>query len=63
MSAYAATGRIGQISLDEMGALAQMARQSTGSPEQTTTAIEALIRNFNDRTPSENAFFGRHQTV
>lgn len=50
MSAYAATGRIGQISLDEMGALAQMARQSTGSPEQTTTAIEALIRNFNDRT-------------
>lgn len=33
-----------------MGAMLQMARKATGGPEETATALEALIRNFNDPT-------------
>lgn len=47
-AAYASTGRMGKVAVAEMGAMLQMARKSTGSPEQTATALEALIRNFND---------------
>ena len=47
-AAYASTGRQGREAVAEMGALLQMTRKATGGPEQTATALEALIRNFND---------------
>lgn len=47
-AAYASTGRIGKQAVAEMGAMLQMTRKATGGPEQTATALEALIRNFND---------------
>lgn len=47
-AAYASTGRQGKQAVAEMGAMLQMARKATGGPEETATALEALIRNFND---------------
>lgn len=47
-AAYASTGRQGREAVAEMGAMLQMTRKATGGPEQTATALEALIRNFND---------------
>lgn len=47
-AAYASTGRQGKMAVAEMGAMLQMARKATGGPEQTATALEALIRNLND---------------
>ncbi|WP_026601690.1 phage tail tape measure protein [Methylomonas sp. 11b] len=47
-SAYAAVGRSGQIASREIGAVAQVVRGATGSSEQATTSIEALLRVFSD---------------
>ena len=47
-AAYGSFGRIGRGAVSEMGAMLQMAAKGTGSPEQATTAFEALIRNFTD---------------
>lgn len=49
-AAYARTGRKGTEAVSEMGALLQMARKSTGSPEQAATSLEALMRNLTDST-------------
>jgi len=45
-SAYAAVGRSGQLATREIGAVAQVIRGATGSSEQATTSIEALLRVF-----------------
>jgi hypothetical protein len=47
-SAYAAVGRVGQMASREIGAVAQVVRGATGSSEQATTSIEALLRVFSD---------------
>lgn len=47
-SAYAAVGRTGQLASREIGAVAQVVRGATGSSEQATTSIEALLRVFSD---------------
>lgn len=47
-AAYAATGRVGIPAIREMGAMLQMIKQGTGSPEQAATAFEALLRTLND---------------
>lgn len=47
-SAFAATGRTGMAAVRSMGALAQVARQGTGSSEQAATALEALLRTLQD---------------
>ena len=47
-SAYAAVGRSGQLATREIGAVAQVIRGATGSSEQATTSIEALLRVFSD---------------
>jgi hypothetical protein len=47
-SAYAAVGRVGQLASREIGAVAQVVRGATGSSEQATTSIEALLRVFSD---------------
>ncbi len=46
-SAYGQLGRTGVEAAAEMGAMLQMARKSTGSPEQAATSLEAYIRNLN----------------
>lgn len=46
-SAYGQMGRTGVEAAAEMGAMLQMARKATGSPEQAATSLEAYIRNLN----------------
>lgn len=46
-AAYGQMGRTGVKAAAEMGAMLQMARKATGSPEQAATALEAFIRNLN----------------
>lgn len=46
-AAYGQMGRTGVEAAAEMGAMLQMARKATGSPEQAATALEAFIRNLN----------------
>lgn len=48
ISGYAAVGRFGQMAIRELGAVAQVVRGTTGSSEQATTSIEALLRVFSD---------------
>lgn len=47
-SAYTALGRTGLPAIREMGAVLQVIRQGTGSPEQAVTAFEALLRTLGD---------------
>lgn len=47
-SAYASIGRGGADAVAEMGALLQMIKKGTGSPEQAATALEAYLRALND---------------
>ena len=47
-SAFAKFKYQGQGAVRQLGALSQMARQSTGSSEQATTAVEGLLRTLSD---------------
>lgn len=48
VSAYASIGRTGPEAVREVGALAQVARQATGSSEMAATAVEAMLRALTD---------------
>ncbi|HDO1316330.1 hypothetical protein [Aeromonas veronii] len=48
VAAYSSSGRQGTGMLQEMGAVLQMIRKTSGSSEQTATTFEALMRAFND---------------
>ena len=52
-SAFAGLGYTGPGAVRELGALAQVARQATGSSEQATTAVEALLRSLADASKLE----------
>ena len=47
-SAFARLGYQGGGAVRQLGAISQMARQSTGSSEQAATAVEALLRTLSD---------------
>ncbi|MDE0203343.1 MAG: phage tail tape measure protein, partial [Rhodospirillaceae bacterium] len=47
-SAFARLGYEGPGAVRQLGAISQMARQSTGSSEQAATAVEALLRTLSD---------------
>ena len=47
-SAFAKFKYQGQGAVRQLGAISQMARQSTGSSEQAATAVEALLRTLSD---------------
>lgn len=50
VTAYTALGRQGPQAMKEMGAVLQMIRMATGSSEQASTAWEAMLRVFSDKT-------------
>lgn len=47
-SAFARLDYTGEGAVRQLGAISQMARQSTGSSEQAATAVEALLRTLSD---------------
>ncbi len=47
-SAFSRLGYQGEDAVRQLGAISQMARQSTGSSEQAATAVEALLRTLSD---------------
>ena len=47
-AAYGQFNRVGPQAVREMGAMLQMIKKGVGGPEQAATALEALIRTFND---------------
>lgn len=47
------TKRSGEEAMKELGAVLQVINRTSGSPEQTATAMEALLRVLNDRTKLE----------
>ena len=52
-SAFARLGATGPDAVRQLGAIAQVARQATGGPEQAATTIEALIRGLTDAVTLE----------
>ncbi len=47
-SAYGQFNRVGPQAVKEMGAMLQMVKRGVGPAEQAATAMEALVRTFND---------------